>query len=499
VGEVRGLMILERMKKWLASLRRVEGIELPSMGRSSIESTLANRISAQLSSFGTVSPVIDFEMLRCLKYLWIFNPDLSQYVSNVVNLGNTGHELIIDDADSDMAEHAIGRLNEAATRLYRNGAGVDGLINAYFGQIAWSGALSSEDVISFSARRVERVAIVPVEEIRFVYMHGEYVAHQNAGIVGQRAAAGAQDHPGLIRLNPETYKYFALTTVENSPYAKPPASAAVGAITGPQADMLDNIKWISKKLGILGLVSVMVTPPPRRANETEGEYQLRAQKYLGSVKEALDQNFNKGLLVTFRDQKVEHANVASDASGAYDLWRMNEEQVMSGIAMQPAFFGRTDSTTETYADVVYNLLLAQVSNIQRLVKRRQEATYRLDLLLAGLSSKGISLSFNRAHGRSPLQEAQADQVRLQTAIEKVKAGIISADRAAQELGYDSAFDSSLATGMPNPPTRSKNKKQSKLREQMTFKFDRASQAYKFIPEAAVVVQGPGKVSKPLQS
>jgi hypothetical protein len=167
--------------------------------------------------------------------------------------------------------------------------------------------------------------------------------------------------------------------------------------------------------------------------------------------------------------------------------------------MQPAFFGRTDSTTETYADVVYNLLLAQVSNIQRLVKRRQEATYRLDLLLAGISAKGISLSFNRAHGRNPLQEAQADQVRLQTAIEKVKAGIISADRAAQELGYDSAFDSSLATGIPPHPTGSKNEKQSKLRAPLTFKFDRASQAYKFISEAAVVVQGAGKVSKPLRS
>jgi hypothetical protein len=88
---------------------------------------------------------------------------------------------------------------------------------------------------------------------------------------------------------------------------------------------------------------------------------------------------------------------------------------------------------------------------------------------------------------------------LQTAIEKVKAGIISADRAAQELGYACAFDTSLATGIPNHPTGSKNEKQSKLRAPLTFKFDRASQAYKFISEAAVVVQGAGKVSKPLRS
>src|SRR6266436_8661446 len=92
-------MIVERIKGWwgfrdwlmgLAGLRRVGGVELPVGGRSSVDSTLANRISTQLSTFGATSPIIDFEMLRCLKYLWIFNPDLSQYVSNIINLGNTG-------------------------------------------------------------------------------------------------------------------------------------------------------------------------------------------------------------------------------------------------------------------------------------------------------------------------------------------------------------------------------------------------------------------------
>jgi hypothetical protein len=487
-------MILDRLKMWLASLRRVEGIELPSAGRSSVESTLANRISAQMGAFGTVSPVVDFEMLRCLKYLWIFNPDLSQYVSNIVSLGNTGHQLTVDAANTQAAEQAIGRLNQAAARLYKNSAGVDGLLNSYFAQIAWSGALSSEDVINFPARRVEQVAIVPVEQIRFVYADGEYLAHQQTGARGLKAADKGQgagpaqaSANGLIRLNTETYKYFALTTVENSPYAKPPASAAVGAITGPQADMLDNIKWISRKLGILGLVSVMVTPPPKKPNETEAEYQTRAQKYLGSVKEALDQNFNKGLLVTYRDQKIEHANVAADARGAYDLWRMNEEQVMSGVGMQPAFFGRTDSTTETYAEVVYNLLLAQVGNIQRLVKRRQEATYRLDLLLGGSEVKSVSLSFNRAHARSPLQEAQADHVRVQTAIEKVRAGIISADDAARELGYEGAWDAELAAQSHEALRAIRGVTSSERHCRAVFRFDPGSQSYRMVREVASVV------------
>src|SRR5437762_2639529 len=104
----------ERKKSWnglggwllegLARLRRAGGVELPVGGRSSVESTLENRISAQFNAFGSTSPSIDFELLKCLKYLWIFNPDLSQYVSNIVNLGNTGHDLIIDAKKPELAE-----------------------------------------------------------------------------------------------------------------------------------------------------------------------------------------------------------------------------------------------------------------------------------------------------------------------------------------------------------------------------------------------------------
>ena len=159
------------------------------------------------------------------------------------------------------------------------------------------------------------------------------------------------------------------------------------------------------KFGILGLVSVACTPPPKQPNEDQDSYNRRAQKYLASVRKVLAANFNKGLLVHYRDQQMQHSNVASDARGAKDVWQINEEQVMSGLGMQPAFFGRTDSTTETYADVVYRLLLALVSNIQRLAKRRQEATYRLDLRLGGLAMDGVSLQLNKAYARDPLKEA----------------------------------------------------------------------------------------------
>ena len=366
---------------------------------------------------------------------------------------------------------------------YINGAGVDGLINAYLAQIAWSGALSSEDVVSFASRRVEQVVLVPVEQIRFRYLEDRYVPHQQPsfGLGLTRSAASVM---GLIPLNEETYHYFALQTVENSPYAKPPATAAVGMITGAQTDATDNIKYIVKKLGLLGLVSVAVTPPGRKPNEDETQFNSRAQKYLASVRKVLDGSFMRGLLVHFRDQQINHSNVPSDARGSTEIFRVIEEQVMSGLAMQPAFFGRTDSTTETYAGVVYNLLTAQVANIQRLAKRRQEATYRLDLRLAGIEVGGVSLGFNRTHALKPLDEAQAEKARVETVIEKVKAGFISPDQGAQELGYDSAYDPSLLSdsALAGALQHASMGAGRVWRPPATFRFDRQAQRYRFIPQ-----------------
>lgn len=472
-------------------MRRFGGTELPDDGRSSVESTLSGSVGAALATFGSVSPVVDFDVLALLKRYAIFNPDFSQYVSNIINLGNTGHQITVDAATPERAEAAVRRINESASRLYANGAGVDGLINDYFWQVAVLGAVSSEDVVNFAARRVEQVALVPVEEIRFRFLAGRYVPHQQpkTGLYLSRA------QHGLIPLNPETYRYYALQRVENSPYAKPPGTAAVQAIAGPQTDMLENIKYIAKKLGLLGLVSVACTPPPRKPNETEDEYSARTKSYLARVRKVFDSNFMRGLLIHFRDQKLAHTNVASDARGSYDIWRIGEEQVMSGLAMQPAFFGRTDSTTETYAGVVYHLLSSLVGNVQRLPKRRQEQTNRLDLRLAGIEVDGASFGFNRQYALKPLEEAEAEKVRVEIAIQKAEAGIISPDEAAQELGYESAFDPELLSSHPEAAKALQRARlvgagRASQGFSASFRFDRDAQRYRFSPARIELASAP---------
>jgi hypothetical protein len=429
------------------------------------------------SLFGSVNPVIEFEMLKTLKCFWLYNPDFSQYIANIVNLGNPGHQLSVEARSDSVIESAVTRLNESASRIYTHGVGVDGLLNQYLTSVAWSGAISSEDVVNFAGRRVEKVVLVPVEQIRFRYNKDLeiYEPYQQSNGFGR----DREKSLGLIKLNTETFKYYALSTVENSPYAKPPGTAAVEAILNGQVPIMENIRYMAQKIGLLGLVTASVVPPARKPMETEAEYQSRATQYLKNVAKALEGNFHKGLLATFRDQKLEHTNITEGASGVYDLNRMSEEQVFSGLGAMPGFHGRTDSTTETFADVVYYLLTAQVENIQRIVTRRQERTYRLDLRLGGIDVDSVSVTFGKAHSRNAKDEATTEMIKQRTVFEKVKVGLITPDEAAQELGRESWEDPSLLFGtMPQTePARGKTEQRT-----LNLQFDKRSQKYRFQPE-----------------
>ena len=485
---IREIGLFGLIREWVvASLRRFDGAELPDNGRSSVEH---NQGTFGALAFGSVVPPFDLQILTTLKKLWLCNPDFSQHVSNSESLGNTGHTLTVDAVSDSQAEAALSRINEAAARIYQNGAGVDGLINAYLDQLAWAGALSSEDVVDFAGRRVDQVVLVPVEQIRFRYLDGKYVPHQQPSMFN--ALGSARSPLGLIPLNPETYHYYAIQTIENLPYAKPPATAAVELMMGAQHDAIDNIKWIVKKLGILGLVAFLVKKPSARTGESESEFKRRAERYLADTKEKLDGNFNRGLLVGYKgEHDINHANVASDGRGSREIFQVIEELVFSGMGSMAAFHGRNYTTTETFADVIYSILAAQVLNRQRLVKRRQEQTNRLDLRLAGIQVDGASLQFNRVEARNELQKAQAEEIRQRVVLERARAGIISPDQAAQELGYESAFDPELLSGQPTVAKELRAQKRANVHGfSATYRFDRAAQRYRFMSSTIEIASEP---------
>jgi hypothetical protein len=455
---------------------------VPPDGRSSIETGPIGSALGQIGSVGYVAPPFSLAMLPTLRKLRMFNPDVSQMVGNHAALANAGHKIQVETKDKSKAEAVLTRLNEAAMRLYQNGAGVDGLVNAYIGQIATFGALSSEDVIDLAAKRVEKVVLVPVEQIRFRYENGGYAPKQMAwSYFGAQQVKRTKDAIGLIDLNPLTYRYYALQTMENSPYALPLALASIKILEGPQTDALENIGSVIKKYGLLGLMTVLMKAPPQIRGESFTEYQQRLIKHQKDVAQSLDGVLSKGLMVGYDDLKVGLEAIGANARGVSEILQIVEEMGFSGMGSMPFMHGRNYSTTETFADVIYALEIAQSENIQTLVKRRQEGTYRLDLALAAIEAT-VDVTFNGIQSRDDYKKAQGQAIRQNVVLERVQHGMIEPDVGARECGYEKWYDPGLihgalptAIGAANPNLWAKSPGFS-----ATFRFDRQSQRYRFV-------------------
>ncbi|MBU4278185.1 MAG: hypothetical protein KKC30_15700 [Proteobacteria bacterium] len=403
--------------------------ELPPGGRSSDspDNDLSGWVGSLWTTYQGLQPY-DPTLLGLLERLSLYSPIVGQAVKLLAGTVNTGHDMILEgpERQTAQAQELIGNL---ARTLYRRSAGVDGLVNHYTRQVAVTGALASEDVLEPDFSGIRQTVLLPVSSIRFKLKEGEWEPQQKA--------AGRAD---LLELNPHTFAYYALDTLEgHPPYGLPPFISVIEQEDLLQ-EVLTNLRFYAKKLGLYGIVDVGVPAPERQAGESQQEYQQRAQNHLNTVAAAYDRVYKDGLLVHPDNHQLGIKNVSGGAYQVGAIIQNIEQLMMNALGIDPAMFGRSFSTTETYAGVVYNLLLRSAAQYQRLIKRRMERTYRLALALAGLWQVEVSLQWNPQPELKPDEAASAEQTRVDTVIKKAERGIIDPDQAAQELGYEKAAD-----------------------------------------------------------
>jgi hypothetical protein len=431
-------------------------------GQVSVPEDQISGVISRLSGFYSFTEApFPLEFLDVLEPLAIFNPDISQALQIWVNLGNTGHELAVEARNP---QAALDRLNSLAASVYPTGGGVDGLVNHFLRQIPLMGALSAEWVISDNIRDgVSDCAIVAAKRIRFQRVAGVMTPFQMTNLIN-----GGNN--GYVQLNPVTYSYMPVQTVDGSPYAIPSFYAALKNVE-VQLDATDNISAIIRKMGLLGFMDVSMDVPQQKSGESDEAYKIRLTQRLKDYAKAYKQNISKGVAVHYKDQEIKHnATNAGAAAGAKSVWEMNEEQIFSALDIPPSMAGRSYSTTETYAQVDYDRFTAKLGVARRMIKRFLEKGYGLDLLLRGIDAR-VSVSWNNNDTLKAKDKAETEGQQIKNVVAKRDAGIISDDEAAQELGYEKA------TGWVRGATPD-----GFLSAAVRFRFDRQAGRYVYTPE-----------------
>lgn len=398
--------------------------------RSSEPETGSISLNALIEELSVIDPDFQFELIDVLEHLAMYNADISYAIENIVTLGNTDHNIEFDKSVGDsQREQMMESIKMYKDTWYGFSDGENAMINDLFSQVAITGALSAEAVPHKSLRHLGNVVLVSPKGIRFIYDTESqcFEPHQ----VSQRRTA-----KNLIKLNTTTYRYSALRKITQKPYGIPPFLSALENIT-IERDMVNNLKHITKKLGVLGFLRVLVESPARKPQETDDQWYNRCQHYLSSVVPEIEKSMSNGYVVGFKgNHEFEMENISTNVQGAKELFQLNTEMKMAGLKQDPMMLGRNFNTSETLGRVMLRKLTSQVENYQKTVASFIKHIYTLHLRLQGFKFNYLDVTFEKPSISDKAKDEAAFSTRIDNADKLYAAGVINQVQRAQLLGYD---------------------------------------------------------------
>ena len=263
-------------------------------------------------------------------------------------------------------------------RIFPEGGGASGLISNQVGEFALAGASSIEWVPLKNRQGIDRVAVVPAEELR----------------IRRDAASGTLIYQqwGLgreVTLNTATYQYVALLTSGRRPYGTPLFVAALSALERKRQLLIAEQRVVNL-MARSALISAEIPQPNpeqlglRGVPAHDPRYLSAVRAFYTEVGKLIVSGSENGLYVSPGTAKLTIHPVAQTAAGAPEVMKGNQHRVWNGLRTQPFLRGELDSTTQALAQVTVPLVYAEAVMIQGGLKRMLEFGINLHLRLLGL-------------------------------------------------------------------------------------------------------------------
>lgn len=381
-----------------------------------------------------INPGFIAEYIPIIRKLSWINPDLGVAVNDMVQLTNTGHKIKFDPTTSSDMQKEMRLHLEAKQMEWGDGvAGMNGLINKMISQIWIGGALSNEWVVDNDLKGIKHLAFANPETIRFQWNKRKlrFFPYQK-----QDSETGGRLGEKYVKLNTNTYKYFALNGDTDIPYGIPPFLTALNALA-TQGEMDKNIRFVMEQIGLLGFTQLMIEKPGQDTGEGDNQYKTRLITLLNEAKDNILSGIKDGVVVGFNeDHEFEFQSTTKNLNGVSDIYNQNEVQVANGLKMAPPFLGVGGSGAETGINIIFTKMLSQLQNVQKIIAANLKHGYTLELKLAGFSFKNIQVEFEPSTITDELKFQQAQEYKVRNVFNKYMLGVIGMQQAADELGYD---------------------------------------------------------------
>lgn len=379
----------------------------------------------------------NFQILRLIKSLTIWNPHFSMGMENIVTLGNTDYSIDFGQTKLGDAQAAKVRqfLMQRASNWYEFSSGEDSLDNDLLAQICQCGAISAEAVIAPNMRGIQTIALVEPEFIRFAYDKNKniHVPLQESGGVFNNQFEGK--YPGYIELNTLTYFYVARMRMGTLPYAIPPFCSAVESVF-TETEMIKNFQNMMKRLGMMGFLSVLINAPQVKSGETNEAYQQRLAAYLETMRPTVERGFSRGVVLGYKDTHEFEVHSPMNPAAAEQAMNMIQALVFTGLKQDPNMHGKTYSVTEAFTRVLLEKLTLQVANFQKVLGTFKARAFQLELLLNGMYLPELYVKYKPAATSDEKRSEEIGGLKRKNLREDYNQGLIDQTKFANLLGYD---------------------------------------------------------------
>lgn len=433
--------------------------EIPiSPGRVSVEEDDSLFLSLK-GQTKMVEPSFRVEVIKLIRDLYKVNPDVSIALQDMFKLANTGHNVTFPNNTDEEAEKMRDHLSECTKRWSQYTAGVNGLVNKMMVQLLVGGAISVEGVPNEDLSGLATILFLKPENIIFKReTNGVYSPYQ-------RNTNALIKNGQYIKLNPETYFYAGMYNDTDEPYGIPPFMSALDSLKG-QHDMKINFKHIMEICGMVGFLEAKMAKSDQRPNESIQAYEARLNRDLIRLKKNLKEGMKEGIVTGYIDDHEFNLNSTTKELGNIEIpWNMNQQSVANGLGVNGSIIGVNGVTGDGANGTMLSKMISQLKNMQMITGYILTRLYELELRLAGFNNKGIRITWGTSTISDEVKVQQGLQYKIQNLDLLYKAGIISQEQYAWEMGYDSPDEDeprlSLEdqNGVNNDPQEATKKKQ----------------------------------------
>jgi hypothetical protein len=352
-------------------------------------------------------------------------PVLNAVIWTWVRLCAADHDFEIVGSVSPAEEKAVQQaLDNLDARIFQNGlmkrGGIRELLLQFFDSLFTDGAVCGELQLTPSRNRIERFQLADMLSISVEREGDGYRLYQ---LAGERKTL----------LNEETIFYYGLSGQPASVTGRS-ILQSIPFVARVEQTLISDMHRSMRSSGY-HRIHVQLTPPERRADESEEDYFARTNSYFDDTAKMMRDFGPDKNPVTWNDVKIEYIGPSSKTSGS-SAWYLNHkamiEDICAGANLAPFMLGYAYGTTHNWAEFKYELVQRQVATVQHAAASLLDWLANVELALLGINVQ-VRTRFDNRIGIFLSDHAQAEKVLLDNIITKLDNKLITREEALRDL------------------------------------------------------------------